>query len=146
MTELRERLYSKQHKQAHDFCLQLEQQSEENSELYAFMPLFLEMLASKNAFVRVRGFRLLCAQAKWDTDGLIDGHLPTILDALDDEKPTNVRQYLSVITRIIEQKPHLAGQIRLKLESLDLSKYKGSIQPLICKDIYSLLTLMEAAL
>ena len=49
-------------------CLELEQQSKASDELYYAFPLFLEMLDSPNAFVWVRGFRLLCAQAKWDTD------------------------------------------------------------------------------
>ena len=70
MTQLREILYSSNHKQAHRICLELEQQSNASGELYSEFPLFLEMLDSPNAFVRVRGFRLLCSQAKWDTDCL----------------------------------------------------------------------------
>ena len=35
-------------------------------ELYPLFEDFLGLLGSESAFVRVRGFRLACAQAKWD--------------------------------------------------------------------------------
>lgn len=143
MVELKELLCSKQHKQAHDFCLQLEQQSEESADLYSSLPLFLEMLDSDNAFVRVRGFRLVCAQAKWDAEGQIKQHLQKILNALDDEKPTNVRQCLSGLPKLMQYKPHLKDAIRDKLATLDLSKYKDSMRPLIMGDIDDVMRLIE---
>lgn len=53
MENLREMLYSKQHKQAHDICTALESESEESDALYADLPLFLEMLDSDSAYIRV---------------------------------------------------------------------------------------------
>lgn len=46
MTQLRDILYSSNHRQAHGFCLELEQQSKASDELYYAFPLFLEMLDS----------------------------------------------------------------------------------------------------
>ena len=133
--ELKELLCSRQHKQAHDLCLQMEQESEENGDLYRSFPLFLEMLDSDNAYVRVRGFRLICSQAKWDEENQIERNLKRILNALDDEKPTNVRQCLSVLTRITAYKPNLKDAIRIKLNGLELAKYRDSMQLLIMRDI-----------
>ncbi len=113
----------------------MEQESEENGDLYRSFPLFLEMLDSDNAYVRVRGFRLICSQAKWDEENQIERNLKRILNALDDEKPTNVRQCLSVLTRITAYKPNLKDAIRIKLNGLELAKYRDSMQLLIMRDI-----------
>lgn len=137
---LKDLLCSKQHKQAHALCLQLEQDSEEHDSLYQSIPLFLEMLGSSDTYIRVRGFRLLCAQAKWDADGQIEQNLEKILEALEDSKPTNLRQYLSVLPKIMQCKPHLTAQIHTKLNSLDLTKYNDSVRPLIMKDIAEIIS------
>lgn len=145
MPELRELLYSNQHKQAHDICSALEADSESSDGLYSQLPLFLEMLDSKNAFVRVRGFRLICAQAKWDSGNLLEKHLDKILGTLEDDKPTNLRQYLSVLPKLISHKPELSGALRNKLTTLDLSKFKDTMRPLILKDIQTILAGMAEA-
>lgn len=140
MTQLREILYSSNHKQAHRICLELEQQSNASGELYSEFPLFLEMLDSPNAFVRVRGFRLLCSQAKWDTDCLMEKNLTRILRALEDDKPTNLRQFISVLSPVLQYKPELRGALREKVSSLSLSRYSSSMQPLLRKDIQDFLS------
>ena len=145
MTQLRDILYSSNHRQAHGFCLELEQQSKASDELYYAFPLFLEMLDSPNAFVRVRGFRLLCAQAKWDTDCLIEKNISRILNALEDEKPTNLRQFLSVLPGLIQSKPHLIPGVLEKVRSLPLGRCSGSMQPLLRRDIQDFLSKTENA-
>lgn len=139
MTELREILCDKNLKRGYDILLELEARSERSEELYACFPLFLEMLESPKSFIRVRGFRMICAVAKWDRDGLVEKHLPRILSALEDEKPTSVRQCLAKLPKLLESQPQLAKEICDKLHSLDLTVYKESMQPLLRKDIEKLL-------
>lgn len=143
MENLRELLYSKQHRQAQDICAALESESEESDALYADLPLFLEMLGSDSAYVRVRGFRLICAQAKWDSGNLLDRHLNRILQALEDDKPTNLRQYLSVLPKLLAAKPELREPVREKLISLDPTRYRDTMAPLIAKDIRAVLDELE---
>ena len=68
-------LQSKKNKEAYQLLLLLEKQSEESAELYPLFEDFLGLLGSESAFVRVRGFRLACAQAKWDTENKLGTHL-----------------------------------------------------------------------
>ncbi len=143
MMDEKELLCSKQHKQAHALCLKLERQSEETNALYEAFPLFLEMLDSPISYVRVRGFRLICAQAQWDVEGLIEKNLDKILRELEDEKPTSVRQCLSQLPKMIQYKPELNDQIWIRLKQLDVARYQDSMRPLIIKDVERILNEME---
>ena len=51
----------------------------------------------QSSFVRVRGFRLCCAQAQWDSENKLERHIDELLAILDDDKPTAVRQYMSAV-------------------------------------------------
>lgn len=95
-------------------------------------------MKSKSSFVRTRGFRLACAQAKWDVDEKIEKNLDRLLSMLDDQKPTAVRQCLAALHIVVLYKPNLAERIGEKLDTMDLSKYKDSMRPLIQKDIEEL--------
>lgn len=132
--ELREILCAKDTKESYPLFLQLEQQAGASPELFGEYPLYLEMLSNKNSFIRVRGFRMLCAAAKWDTDGCIAQHLPEILAQLEDEKPTAVRQCLAALPALVKGKPELTDPILEKVSGLDLSGYRDSMRPLIQKD------------
>lgn len=138
-------LQSKKNKEAYQLLLQLEQQSEESDELYPLVDGFLDLLESKSSFVRVRGFRLACAQARWDTENKLEAHLDRLLAMLDDEKPTAVRQCLAALGPVVRWKPGLAGRIGRRLEDMDPSKYGGSMAPLIEKDRQALQELVAAA-
>lgn len=92
VTDIREILCAKDTKGSYAFFLQLEQQAREDPALFLEHNLYLEMLKSESSFFRVRGFRMLCAGAKWDTQGVIRENLPLILAQLEDKKPTAVRQ------------------------------------------------------
>lgn len=131
-------LQNKKDTEAHQLLLQLETQSADSDELYRYFEEFLELMKSKSSFVRTRGFRLACAQAKWDVDEKIEKNLDRLLSMLDDQKPTAVRQCLAALHIVMLYKPNLAERIGKKLDTIDLSKYKDSMRPLIQKDIEEL--------
>ena len=131
-------LQSKKNTEAYQLLQLLEKQSEETDELYALFDDFIGLLGSSSSYVRVRGFRLACAQARWDTEEKIEKNLDGLLAALDDEKPTAVRQCLAALHTVAGYKPDLAGKIQDKLDKMDLSDYHDSMRPLIEKDIDAL--------
>lgn len=58
----------------------------------------------------------------------------TLLE-LEDEKGTSVRQCLKKLNLILMYKAELTEVIEDKIKNLDITKYKGSMQSLIEKDI-----------
>lgn len=133
-----EKLQDKNNTAAYRFLLDLETTSAESNELYGHFEKFLTLLSHQSSFVRVRGFRLCCAQAQWDSENKLEHHIDELLAILDDDKPTAVRQCLSVLHTVILYKPDLCGRIEEKLKTLNLAKYKHSMRPLIEKDIEEL--------
>ena len=83
----------------------------------------------------MRGFRIICKLSKWDNDNKINNIIDILLQVLDDEKPTIVRQCLSSLNNLLLYKIDLSEKVENKLKKLDLSKYKDSMKPLIQKDI-----------
>ena len=139
--ELREILCAKDTKGSYALFLELEKQAGESPELFQEYPLYLEMLKHDSSYIRVRGFRMLCAAAKWDTEGAIAGHLSTILAQLEDEKPTAVRHCLAALPKLLQGRPELTQSVRAKVSGLDLSGYRDSMQPLIRRDVETFLIL-----
>lgn len=138
-----ELLKSKNNKEAYKLLCELETLSETSDELYADFDSFVSLLSEKSSFVRVRGFRICCAQAKWDRENKLDEKLDELLAMLDDEKPAAVRQCLMALGKAVREKPELRGRIEEKLNSMDASKYKDSMRPLIEKDIRELRELIK---
>lgn len=128
-------LYNKDNNIAYKTLLELETMTTESNELYNYFNVFLEMLNNEKTFIRVRGFRLLCSLAKWDNENKINKNIDILLKELEDEKGTSVRQCLEKLNLILMYKIELTDIIENKLRSLDLSKYKKSMQSLIKKDI-----------
>ena len=135
-------LQNKNDKEAHQLLLQLESRSAETEELYAYFEDFLGLLKGKSSYVRTRGFRLICALAQWDHENKIERNIDTLLSMLDDEKPTAVRQCLAALHNVVLYQPKLSEIIEIKLDQMDLSKYKDSMSPLIQKDIDELRKMM----
>ena len=131
---IRDILCAKDTKSSYSLFLQLERQAGEDPALFQGYPLYLEMLKSNSSYLRVRGFRMLCAAAKWDSSGIIRENLPQILAQLQDEKPTAVRQCLKALPELAAGRPELTEQICERVRGLDLSGYKNSMQPLIRRD------------
>lgn len=136
-------LQSKNNEEAYQLLLMLEEESAASDSLYGSFEDFLGLLGSGSAFVRTRGFRLACAQARWDAEDKLEAHLALLLAALDDEKPTAVRQRLGALCGVVRYKPQLGRRIAEKLDTLDLSKYKDSMRPLIERDVEELHALIE---
>lgn len=119
----------------YNYLLELEHRIEFGNELYPFYGEFLKLVHFDKSYGKVRGFRLCCSLAKWDTDNLIDNSIDELLSVMDDDKPTNIRQYLMALHTVILFKPHLSDKIIKVLEAIDLSKFKETVKPLIEKDI-----------
>lgn len=134
MKEKINNLYNKDNNNAYKTLLELEIITTESNELYYYFDELLSMLNNDKTFIRVRGFRLICSLAKWDTDNKINKNIDKILNELDDEKGTSVRQCLQKINLILMYKPELEEKIENKIRTIDLSKYKDSMQSLIKKD------------
>lgn len=133
------KLYDKDDKIAYNNLLELENEAAESNELYNYFDELITMLNSEKSFVRVRAFRLICALAKWDVKNKIESNIDAILNELEDDTSTSVRQCLSKLNLILTYKRELSEKIKQKLKQLDLSKYKESMQALIKRDIDSIL-------
>ena len=136
-------LTAKDTKQAYGAFLELERLSEETDDLYPFTERFAEIVSDRAWAVRCRGFRLFCKQARWDDTGVIDRHLDRVLEILEDEKPTAVRQALAALLDVVPYKRELWPVVRERVEAMDLNRYKDSMAPLIQKDIQHLLDAMQ---
>lgn len=143
MKEKLENLYNEDNNSAYKTLLELETITTESNELYSYFEYLLEMLNSKKTFIRVRGFRLICFLAKWDNEDKINKNIEVILNVLEDEKGTSVRQCLEKLSLILMYKIELTEVIKNKIKNLDLSKYKGSMQSLIRKDIKNIYSNLE---
>lgn len=139
MKEKIKELYDKDDKVAYSNLLELEAEATESNELYNYFDELIEMLNNDKSFVRVRAFRLICALAKWDKENKIDNNIDFILNELDDNTSTSVRQCLDKLNLILIYKPELSDKVKNKLMKLELSKYKESMQSLIKRDIDLLL-------
>jgi len=139
MKEKLENLYNENNNSAYKTLLELETITAESNELYSYFNYLLEMLKSEKTFIKVRGFRLICSLAKWDTENKINKNIDLILKELEDDNGTSVRQCLEKLNLILKYKNELAEVIENKVENLDLSKYKESMQYLIRRDINCIL-------
>jgi len=136
-------LYDKNAKEAYTALLELEQVSEKNNVLYNYFDEFIEMMHNDNSYIRVRGYRLLCKQAKWDKLNKINQIIDEILNETEDEKPIAVRQKISALNDIVINKKELNSKIKQKISRINISKYKESMQKLILNDFKKLLKLLE---
>ncbi len=143
MTDVVERLRGKDDTESYKLLLSLEASSAASDELYADFDAFLSLLDNERSFVRVRGFRLCCAQAKWDTRGKLQAHLSELLRLLNDEKPTSVRQALAALSNVLLYRPELDEAILSALNGMELLHFKDSMRPLIEKDVAALKRMMD---
>ena len=135
MKEKIENLYNEDNNSAYKTLLELETVTTESNELYSYFNDLLKMLNNEKTFIRVRGFRLICCLAKWDNENKINKNIDVILNELEDEKGTSVRQCLEKLNLILMYKVDLTEVIEDKIRNLDVTKYKESMRGLIKKDI-----------
>lgn len=136
-------LYKGDKTDAWEILAELESISECEDILYPYLNEFMNMIRSEKYVVRIRGFRMLCRQAKWDKDNKINESIEDILIAVHDEKPTAVRQALQYMKYIVQYKKELNDIIKQTVLSIDCSEFKDTMRPLILKDIQSLVRLIE---
>ena len=136
-------LTAKDTKQAYGALLELERLSGETDDLYPCTERFADMVGDRAYAIRVRGFRLFCCQARWDTEGVVDRNLDRTLAILEDEKPTAVRQALTALEELLPYKRELWPNLRQRLEAMEPERYKDTVAPLIKKDIRRLLESMK---
>lgn len=123
---------------AYQTLQELEALSEESDALYAYTGHFIDMIGSRRYAVRVRGIRLLCKQAKWDTERQIDQNFERVLAILEDEKPTAVRQALAALRELAPYKRELCGMLCRRVLAIDCGRYQETMQGLIAKDVQAL--------
>ena len=114
---------------------EIESSIDESKLLYEFFDDIKKMLLDEKSYIKMRGFRIICKLSKWDNDNKINNIIDILLQVLDDEKPTIVRQCLSSLNNLLLYKIDLSEKVENKLKKLDLSKYKDTMKPLIKKDI-----------
>ena len=143
MTDILHQLTQKDNSLAYAFLQELTAQSESSDAYYPYLDDFLSLLTDKSAFRRYRGFAAVCAQAKWDADGRINAALPQLLALLRDEKPSVIRQCLTLLPALAADKPELRPALIAAVKSMDVSGYRDSMQPLILQDMAAALEKMQ---
>lgn len=143
MNDIIKTLQGKDNTKAYQLTLEIAARSAECDEYYSLFDEFAELLPAKSSYVRTRGFKLCCAQARWDNCGKLEAALPAMLALLSDEKPTVVRQCLVALHEVALYRPELCEAIQTAVQSIDLAKYKDSMTPLIQKDIDELSVLLR---
>lgn len=128
-------LYGKEKKEVWNRFLKIENSIEESSMIYEFFDDIKVMLQNDKSYIKMRGFRIICKLSKWDKDNKINIIIDSLLQVLDDEKPTIVRQCLASLNYLLLYKTELSSIIEIKLRNMDLSKYKDTMRSLIKKDI-----------
>lgn len=137
--ELLINLQNSNDKVAYQALLAIEAASAETNEFYSYLDDFEALLASDKNYVKIRGFRLLCKQAQWDTENKLDSKMSHMLTIFDSEKPIVVRQCLEALHDLLLYKTNLSEQVELKLKSIDITKFNDAMRPLIEKDIANIL-------
>ena len=75
-------LYNKDDNVSYNTLKELELIASQSNELYEYFDELLNMLNNEKSFIRVRGFRLICALAKWDTKGKTENNITPLKMAL----------------------------------------------------------------
>ena len=109
--------------------------SEESNDVYPYMGQFIKMLDSDNSFVRTRALALIVANAKWDSDYLIDENIDAILAHIVDPKPITARQFIGILPKLWAAKPDLWEDILSALRRADTLRYPLSMRSLVDEDI-----------
>lgn len=123
---------------AYSVLIELEKTSEVSNLLYPYINVYIGMVQSKNYYVKIRGLRLFCMQSRWDDNRFIDNNIDFVLDILNEERPTIIRQSLEYLREIAIYKGELKGKLLEKVDNLDTTKFKDTMKDLINKDIVKL--------
>ena len=139
--EIFEILYGKEKVDIYKKFQELEKEANNSSKLYEHFDSIKCMLLDDRSYIKLRGFRIICALSKCDKDNKIDESLDLLLNVLYDDKPTIVRQCMQCLPILIKNKANLSEKIKTGVKKIDYMKYKDSMSPLIKKDIENILDL-----
>lgn len=128
-------LYGKEKWDVWEEFQKIENSIDDSKEIYDYYDEIKNMLLNQTSHVRLRGFRIICKLSKWDKQNKINEDINLMLSILDDDKPTIVRQCLSALPSLLDNKKELSNVVKNKIKSISLEKYKDSMRPLIQKDI-----------
>lgn len=137
------KLLDKDDKKAYLFLEEIKEKSELSSEYYVYFEEFAGLLNHENLYIRLRGYDLCCAQARWDRQGKIQSLLAVLLRFLSDENPVVVMQCLGLLGEVAIYRPELHSVLKEELQNLDLSKYGDYMVVLIQKKLNRLLKIVE---
>lgn len=135
MQEIIAKLTAKDDKYACAIADKIIAESLDTDEWYKYFDDFASLLNHPKSLVRNRVLYILAANAQWDDENRFDAILDDYLTHVTDEKPITARQCIKALAQVGRAKPQLIPKIVDSLHSVDLSKYKDSMRPLIERDI-----------
>lgn len=118
--------------------------SEKCPEVYEYLDEFFSKMSDQNSYIRTRALGLICANARWDEENRIDGHIDELLSHITDEKPITARQFIKSLPELAAQKPNLKEKIITALKNADFSVYPESMSALAAKDAAEAVADIEA--
>ncbi len=137
-------LHCPDNREAYRALQSLQEASDLDNAVYAYIDTFIEMMRDSNSYIRTRGLTLIACNAKWDEEGKIDGIIDEYLGHATDNKPITARQCIKSLPELAEAKPHLMPYIASSLRQADTSQYADSMKPLIQNDIRDALLALDS--
>ena len=128
-------LTSKDDKYACAIADRIISENQDTDEWYGYFDTFASLLNHPKSLVRNRALHILAANAQWDDYNRFDAILSEYLSHVTDEKPITARQCIKALVQVGRSKPQYISRILSCFHSVDLSKYKDSMIPLIEKDM-----------
>ena len=108
--------------------------SRKSDEVYEHIDEFFAMMNADSSAVRTRALGLICANAKWDGENKIGGHIDEILLHITDESAITARQFIKLLPGLAAEKPQLKAEITKALKNADFSVYPESMSSLAARD------------
>lgn len=108
--------------------------SRKSGEVYEHIDEFFAMMNADSSAVRTRALGLICANAKWDGENKIGGHIDEILSHITDESAITARQFIKSLPGLAAEKPELKDAVLNALKCADFSVYPDGLSALAAKD------------
>ena len=96
---------------------EIESSINESNKLYEYFDDIKKMLHDQKSHIKMRGFKIICKFSKWDKDNKINNIIDSLLQVLDNEKPTIVRLCLSSLNNLLLYKIDLSEKVESKLKN-----------------------------
>lgn len=109
--------------------------SRNSDAVYPYIEQFVEMAESADSYRRTRALGLIAANARWDTDCVIEKNIDAILAHITDCKPITARQFIKTLPTLARFKPDLREHILTSLRSANTLRYPLSMRSLVDADI-----------